>query len=229
MIRYLLFTLAVLLSTTCSAQFRVDYYSGHCYVRTGEGAVRLVDKTRMLHLPVYKNDGSLKRGDLKKRKIRQGFARPAVYGQTPDNPKQLIVLEPARETEILEVYIVVDAGKTDSYDWEFIQESWTEYEGYVFNDEWQRCNCQVSNTNLQIVADVLIREGDLPEGFVVNEENDDNRKQFVAALNNYARGYELKPVLELTPAKLHIPFPILEAMYLSYNPTAGMIVDLARR
>lgn len=229
MIRSLLFTLAVLISGICSAQFRVDYYSGHCYVRTGEGSVRLVDKTQVLQLPVYNNDGSLNRKQLKKRKVRQGFARPAVYGQDPNNPKVLVVLEPARETEILEVYTVLDAGKTDSYDWEYIQESWTESEGYVYNDEWQRCSCGVNDANLQLVADVFIQEGDLPAGFLVDEKNKANREQFVAALNDYARGFELKPVLELTPVKLHVPLPILESMYLGYNPNVRMIVDLAKR
>lgn len=229
MIRSLIFTLAVLLSTTCSAQFRVDYYSGNCYVRTGEGSVRLVNKTNLLHLPVYKNDGSLNRKELKKRKIRQGFTRPAIYGQDPENPNVLVEIRAAQETEILEVYIVIDASKTDSYNWEYIQESWTEYEGYTYNDEWQRCSCDVSNSSLQVVADVLISDGDLPEGFRVDEGNKENRKQFVTALNEYARGYELKPVLDNSPIKLHIPFPILEAMYLSYNPRARLIQNLARR
>jgi len=183
MIRSLIFTLALILSASCYAQFRVDAFSGNCYVRTGEGSVRLVDKTKLVHLPVYKNDGSLHRKQLKKRKIRQGFSRPAVYGQDPNDPKQLIVTRPAQETEILEYYIVIDTGKTDSYHWEYIQESWTEYEGYTFNDAWQRCNCAVNDASLQTVANVLIKEGDLPEDFVVNQGEKENRVLFVAFSN----------------------------------------------
>ncbi len=229
MIRLFTFILLVLLSAPCFAQFRVDALSGNCYVRTGEGSVRLVDKTKLLHLPVYKNDGSLNRRELKKRKIRQGFSRPAVYGQDPNNPKLLVETRPAQETEILELYIIIDTGKTDAYEWEYIQESWTEYEGYVYNDAWQRCNCAVDNASLQVVADVLIQEGDLPEGFRVDEANEENRTQFIVALNDYARGYELKPVLDKAAEKIYVPFPVLETMYLSYNPKAKLIQSLARR
>lgn len=229
MIRLLMLTLSLLFSASCFAQFRVDAFSGNCYVRTGEGSVRLVDKTKLVHLPVYKNDGSLKRNQLKKRKIRQGFSRPAVYGQDPDNPKLLIETRPAQETEILEYYIVINAGKTDSYHWEYIQESWTEYEGYVYNDEWQRCNCAVNDASLQTVANILIEEGDLPEDFVVNQNEKENRKQLVAALNDYAKGYELKPVLDKAPDKVYVPYPVLKAMYLGYSPKQKLIVSLARR
>jgi hypothetical protein len=229
MIRSLFLTFALLLSAACFGQFRVDAFSGNCYVRTGEGSVRLVDKTKLVHLPVYNNDGSLNRKQLKKRKIRQGFSRPAVYGQDPNNPKSLVVVRPAQETEILEYYIVIDTVKTDSYHWEYIQESWTEYEGYVYNDAWQRCNCAVEDASLQRVAEVLIEDGDLPEGFVVNQDDEENRKQFVAGLNEYAQGYELKPVLDKAPDKLYVPYPVLQAMYLGYSPTQKLIVSLARR
>jgi len=203
MIRSLIFTLALILSASCYAQFRVDAFSGNCYVRTGEGSVRLVDKTKLVHLPVYKNDGSLHRKQLKKRKIRQGFSRPAVYGQDPNDPKQLIVTRPAQETEILEYYIV--------------------------NDAWQRCNCAVNDASLQTVANVLIKEGDLPEDFVVNQGEKENRVLFVAALNDYAKGYELKPVLDKAPDKIYIPYPVLKSMYLGYSPKQKLIVSLARR
>jgi hypothetical protein len=229
MIRSLFILLAVLASCACSAQFRVDYYSGNCYVRTGEGSIRLMDRTRVLRLPVYLEDNSLNRKQLKRKRVRNGFSRPAVYGQDPEHVNVMTVLQPARETETVTYYIVRDTNLTESYIWEDIQESWTEYEDYVFNDEWQRCNCGVTNESLQVVADVLIREGDLPSDFLVNEENKESRKQFIAALNAYAQGYELKPVLEKAPAKLHIPFLILEAMYLRYVPKAKLIQDLSRR
>ena len=223
MLRFTLLFTFVLFLGALSAQFRLDAVSGNCYVRTGEGDLRPVDKTAIRKLPVYHMDGSLRRGQLRVKHIRKGFDRPAVYAQAKSGVKEMIVLRPAQESTVEDYYVVRDTELTDHYTWEYIQESWTEYEGATWNTEWSRCHCRVPVSSLLRVIDVLIREGDLPTDFRFDPESAESRAAFVAAINAYARGYELKPLLEKTPLEVHVPLVILADMRLAYDARNGLI------
>lgn len=226
---FLFIALIFACATELPAQFRVDRLSGHCYVRTGEGNQRYVDTTAVRKLAIYTSQ-DLRRSDLKRVTLRRGFARPAVYGQDPTDPKTQIELRAARET-LMETYYVVRKPTTNKghYEWEYFQESWTKQVGTIWNDKWERCNCAVADYSLQRVASILIREGDLPYDFEFSSQDDDSRHALVAGINSYAAAYGLTPLLEQQPLVVNVPFPILAAMGLRYAGGVGEIQPLARR
>lgn len=199
-----------------SAQFRVDYYSGNCYIRTGEGVLQHVDKTAIRKLPVY-TGGGLHRLKLKKTRISNGFARPAVYAQAKGNNNVLVIAEPARESEELIYWTVRDTNLHDYYEWEYVQESWTSYEGEANDLSWSPCTCSLTDDQLQMVAKELILEGDLPAGFQVVQTDRSNKRTFVEAVIAYAKGYGLVQPLEREPHTLVVPLEVLENMKLGYE------------
>lgn len=211
-----------LLPTALFAQFRVDYYSGNCYVRTGEGILQHVDKTAIRRLPVYRG-GGLHRLQLKKTRISNGFARPAVYAQAKGNANVLTIVEPARESEEHIYWTVRDTTLREYYDWEYVQESWTSYEGEVNDLSWSLCTCSLTNEHLQLVANELVREGDLPTGFRVNQTDSAQKRAFVEAVIAYAKGYGLVQPLEREPHTLVVPLEVLENMRLGYDRERRML------
>lgn len=218
----LLLLLLLVMPLALSAQFRVDYYSGNCYVRTGEGILELVDKTAIRRLPVYRGEG-LHRTKLKKTRISNGFARPVVYAEARGQSNVLTIVEPARESEELIYWTVRDTTQHKHYDWEYVQESWSSYEGEANDLKWSPCTCALSNENLQLVADELVREGDLPTGFRIDQDNDLNKRTLVEALIAYAKGYNLVQPLERDPYTLVVPLEVLENMRLGYDRKRRML------
>jgi|GEM_PF-3377034 len=214
--RFLL-PLMFLLPLSVSTQFLTDYYSGNCYVRTGEGILQPVDKTAIRRLPVYRSGSGLHRLKLKKTRISNGFSRPPVYAEAKGRQNLLTVAIPARESEELIYWTVRDTTLRDHYDWEYVQESWTSYEGEVNSVAWSPCTCAMTDQNLQLVADALIRENDLPAGFRIHQRDPGSKRTLVAALITYAMEFKLVQPLERNPHALVIPLEILEHMYLGYD------------
>lgn len=212
-----------MLGAAVSAQFRVDPMSGSCYVRTGQGEITYLDRTKMHRLPVYKEDNSQRRAGLKKRKIRQGFARPPVYGQHPRDPRRMVQVTPERRTEEVELYIVEDGSATDSYYWEYVQESWTEVVDDTYNTTWSRCNCRSDEYGVQRIVSVLTEDGLLPPAFVWVPDDRAARAELLGAVRAYAEAYDLPRLLSLRLSDVHVPLAVLDHMDLTYLPTLQTI------
>jgi hypothetical protein len=176
--RTLLFTLLTLVLSSFSllqAQFQIDAYSGNCYVRTGDGGLEPINRTFVRELPVYRGRG-LDRQQLKRVMVRNGFHQPAVYVQAKDGSNAIDILRPEVKGEEIEYWIVKDTRLTDYYDWQTVQESWTDYEGKEVRAQWSRCSCQLPDDRLEPVVKKLTAFGFLPTDFRFNGESSEIRK-----------------------------------------------------
>jgi hypothetical protein len=219
--RYFYFTfLALILSafTSLQAQFQVDAYSGNCYVRTGEGGFEPINRTYIRELPVYRGRG-LDRQQLKRIMVRNGFHQPAVYVQAKDGSNAIEVLRPEVKGEEIEYWIVKDTRLKDYYDWQTVQESWTDYEGREIRAQWSRCSCQLPDDRLNPVVTKLAAFGFLPTDFSFNGQSAESRQLLVAGINEYARSRNLELLLETKPNFVVVPLQVLEDLDLEFVKT----------
>jgi hypothetical protein len=217
----LLFTFLILILFSFSslqAQFQIDAYSGNCYVRTGEGGLEPINRTFVRELPVYRGRG-LDRQQLKRIMVRNGFHQPAVYVQAKDGSNAIDVLRPEVKGEEIEYWTVKDTRLTDYYDWQTVQESWTDYEGKEIRAQWSRCSCQLPDDRLQPVVTKLKAFGFLPEDFRFNGQSAPSRQQMVAGINDYARSRNLEQLLEKVPYFVVVPVQILKDLDLEFVKT----------
>ncbi|MFK8161563.1 MAG: hypothetical protein AB8H12_03785 [Lewinella sp.] len=219
--RTLLFTFLTLTLSSFSllqAQFQIDAYSGNCYVRTGEGGLEPINRTYVRELPVYRGRG-LDRQQLKRIMVRNGFHQPAVYVQAKDGSNAIDILRPEVKGEEIEYWIVKDTRLTDYYDWQTVQESWTDYEGKEIRAQWSRCSCQLPDDRLRPVVNKLVEFGFLPEGFSFTGQSAESREQFVAGINAYARSRNLELLLEKAPYFVVVPLQVLKDLGLEFVKT----------
>ena len=213
--RTFLFTFLALSSfSLLQAQFQIDAYSGNCYVRTGEGGLEPINRTYVWELPVYRGRG-LDRQQLKRVMVRNGFHQPAVYAQAKGS-NTLDILRPEVKGEEIEYWTVKDTSLTDYYDWQTVQESWTDYEGREIRTQWSRCSCQLPDDRLQPVVTNLTTFGFLPRDFRFNGQSAISRRALVAGLNDYARSRNLEQLLEKEPYFVVVPLQILKDLDLEF-------------
>ncbi|WP_020571929.1 hypothetical protein [Neolewinella persica] len=216
-----IFTFLVLILSSFSllqAQFQIDAYSGNCYVRTGEGGLEPINRTYVRELPVYRGRG-LERQQVKRIMVRNGFHQPAVYVQAKDGRNAIDVLRPEVKGEEIEYWIVKDTRLTEYYDWQTVQESWTDYEGKEIRAQWVRCSCQLPDERLQPVVNKLVEFGFLPNDFRFNGQSAESRQLLVVGINDYARSRNLEMLLEKVPHFVVVPLQMLKDLDLEFVKT----------
>jgi hypothetical protein len=121
--------------------------------------------------------------------------------------------------EEIEYWSVKDTRLTGYYDWQTVQESWTDFEGKEVRAQWSRCSCQLPDDRLEPVINKLSKFGFLPDDFRFNGKTPENRQLLVAGINDYARSRNLELLLEKEPYFIVVPLQVLNDLGLEFVKT----------